>query len=379
MRRLLSLVIVLSACVFGPGVAAPPDPVGTDTSPQALVAAYESLPPPDERPPYLAAPGDLVPSGDLMVPRGFVAERLLPEGGITHPVSLAFAPDGRLAVASQDGFVTSFDVSAEAARDERRIADGLKLPLGLLFVGEVLYVSDNGTVWRIRGTERTAIVRGIPTFEHSTDGMALGPDAKIYLGVGSTCNACREKDDRNATVVRFGLDGSGFEIVARGFRNPYDLAFHPADGSLWATDNGRDDLGAEVPDELDLVQQGKHYGYPDCYGKGRGSNCDGTVAPVVELEANSSSDGLAFYAGTTFPAEYRNNAFVAQWGSFRRTRGRKVVRIVLVKREGRYAGRAVDFATGFDAPLDVVVGPRDGALYVADHGRGTVYRIRWRP
>jgi glucose/arabinose dehydrogenase len=274
--------------------------------------------------------------------------------------------------------VTSFDVSGAAARDERRVADGFKLPLGLLVLGEELYVSDNGTVWRLRGTERTAIVSGIPVFEHATDGMALGPDGKIYLGAGSTCNACKESDPRNATIARFRPDGAEFEIVARGLRNPYDLAFHPADGSLWATDNGRDDLGAEVPDELDLIQPGKHYGYPDCYGRGRGSNCDGTVAAVLELESNSAAGGLHFYSASSFPAEYRHNAFVALWGSFRRTRGRKVVRVVLVKREGRYAARAVDFASGFDAPLDLVVSPADGALYVADHGRGTLYRIRWR-
>lgn len=378
MRRALAAVLVSSACVFGPGTALPPDPVGTDTSDAALLAVFDALPAPADRPPYLTATADLVASGDLRVPRGFAVERLLPEGGIQHPTSLAFAPDGRLAVASQDGFVTSFDVGGETARDERRLLGDLKLPLGLVYLGDTLYVSDNGTVWRVRGSERTAIVSGIPTFEHSTDGMALGPDGRIYLGVGTTCNACRERDPRNGTIVRFAPDGSGFEIFARGFRNPYDLAFHPADGSLWATDNGRDDLGTEVPDELDLVQQGKDYGFPDCYGRGRGSSCDGTVASVLELESNSSADGLAFYTGASFPAEYRQNAFIAEWGSFRRTRGRKVVRVVLVKREGRYAARAEDFATGFDAPLDLVVGPRDGALYVADHGRGTIYRIRWR-
>jgi glucose/arabinose dehydrogenase len=244
-------------------------------------------------------------------------------------------------------------------------------------VDGALYVSDNGTVWRVEGNARTAVVRGIPTFEHSTDALVLGPDGRIYLGVGSTCNACREGDQRNATIVRFAPDGSGLEIFASGLRNPYGVAFNPADGSLWATDNGRDDFGADVPDELNLVQRGKSYGYPDCYGKSRGSNCDGTTAPVLELDANSSSDGLVFYDGASFPEEYRQNAFVAQWGSFRRTHGRKVVRIVLVKREGRYDARSIDFATGFDAPLALAVGPADGALYVADYGRGTIYRIRW--
>lgn len=373
----LVIVTVVAACTFGPGHAAAPDPVGTDTSPPVLLDAFDRLAPPADHAPYLTAAGSLVAGEEISLPAGFSAERLLPEDALRHPTALAFAPDGRLTIASDTGFVTSFDVSGIAARDERRIGDGFKLPLGLLYVGDALYVSDNGSVWRIVGAARTPIVKGIPTGEHSTDALALGPDGKIYLGVGSQFNAAREADPRNASIVRFAPDGSGLEVFARGLRNPYGVTFNPTDGTLWATDNGRDDLGTEVPDELDLVQQGKHYGYPDCYGKSRGSNCDGTTAPVLELDANSSSDGIVFYTGSTFPSEYRQNAFVAQWGSFRRTRGRKVIRIVLVKHDGRYDARAVDFATGFDAPLALAVGPSDGALYVADHGRGTIYRIRW--
>lgn len=379
---------LLASCVFGPGTAVPPDAVGTETSEAVLLAAYDALPPPGDRPPYLAAHSELVASGDLMVPRGFVAERLLPPQAIAHPTSLAFGPDGRLYVAQQEGTVVSVDVRGAAATDVREVARGFRVPLGILWIGDALYVSDDGTVWRLRldvrqgvlrGDSREAIVRGIPTGQHQTDGMALGSDGFVYLGVGSTCNACAERDPRNGSIVRFRPEGGAVEVFAGGFRNPYDLAFHPRDGSLWATDNGRDDLGAEPPDELNLVQQGRRYGWPDCYGRGRGSRCDGTVAAVLELESNSSSNGLAFYTGTSFPAEYRDNIFVAQWGSFRRTRGMKLVRVVAVKRDGRYAARAVDFATGVDAPLDVVVGPHDGALYVADHGRGTLYRIRWGP
>jgi glucose/arabinose dehydrogenase len=356
----------------------PLDPVGDDTSPAALLAAYDRMPVPSDREPFLAAAGELVASGDLMVPRGFVAERLLPDSALRRPTSLAFGPDGRLAVSFQAGEIVSVDVSGPTGRDVRTIATGFELTLGLLWIDEALYVSADGTVWRLRpGAPREAVVEGIPTAQHSTDGMALGPDGRIYLGVGSTCNACAERDQRNGAVVRFSPDGGEVEIFARGLRNPYDLAFHPDDGSLWATDNGRDDLGAQVPDELNLVQERKHYGWPDCYGKGRGANCGGTVGAIVELESNSSSDGIAFYTGSSFPEEYRQNMFVAQWGSFRRDRGRKLVRIVAVKREGRYDARLADFATGFDTPIDVVVGPRDGALYVADHGRGTIYRIRW--
>ncbi len=368
-------VLVLASCVFGPGETIPPDPVGTDSSSAETLRVFDGLAAPPDRPPFSTLVPSLEASGDLMVPRGFVAERVLPDGALTSPTSIAFAPDGRLTVALQGGAIASVDVRGGNVREAAR---GFKLPLGLLWFSGALYVSDDGTVWRLRDGVREAIVVGIPTRQHQTDGLALGPDGRIYLGVGSTCNACAEGDPRSGSIVRFGPDGGTVEVVARGFRNPYDLAFSPRDGSLWATDNGRDDLGTEVPDELNLVQQGKHYGWPDCYGRGRGSNCGGTVRSVLELDANSSSDGLAFYIGATFPAEYLDNVFIAQWGSFRRTRGRQLVRVVLAKRDGRYDARATVFATGFDAPLDVAVGPSDGALYVADHGRGTIYRIRWR-
>lgn len=388
-RALAALALVSSACVFGPGETVAPDPVGTDTSPAELLSAFERLPEPSDRPPFQTPQVELVRSGELMVPAGFLAERLLPEGALEHPTSLAFAPDGSLTVALQGGAIASVDVPTRVTRE---LARGFKIPLGVLWAFGSLYVSDDGTVWRLRDGSRTAIVTGIPTLQHQTDGLALGSDGRLYLGVGSTCNACNEKDPRSGSIVRFGPEGGQVEVFARGFRNPYDLAFHPADGSLWATDNGRDDLGTQVPDELNLVQQGKHYGWPDCSGRGRGSNCTGTVRSVLELEANSSSNGLAFYdwppasrpapesarGSAGFPAEYRGNLFIAQWGSFRRTRGRQLVRVVLVKREGAYAARSSVFATGLDAPLDVVVGPSDGALYVADHGRGTLYRIRWQ-
>jgi glucose/arabinose dehydrogenase len=373
---LAAVATIVSSCVFGPGSAAVPDRVGADTSSAAILAAYERLPSAPDRAPFEAPRGELVPSGQLNVPRGFVAERLLPERSLDRPTSLAFAPDGQITVALQAGRIMSVD---HASATVREVARGFSIPLGLLWIGDTLYVSDDGNVWSVRGNERSAIVRGIPTAQHSTDGMALGPDGKIYLGVGTTCNACREDDPRSGTIVRFEPDGTGFEIFARGFRNPYDLAFHPRDGSLWATDNGRDDLGTEVPDELNLVQQDKHYGWPECYGRGRGASCSGTVRAMLELEANSSSNGIAFYTGSSFPAEFTDNIFIAQWGSFRRTRGRKLVRAVPVKRDGEYQPvRLIDFATGFDAPLDVAVGPADGALYVIDHGRGTLYRIRWQ-
>ncbi len=206
--------------------------------------------------------------------------------------------------------------------------------------------------------------------------MAFGPDGKLYLGVGSTCDACVERDPRSATIMRFNADGSEGEVFARGLRNVYDLAFQPADGTLWGADNGRDDLGTAAPEELNRIVEGADYGWPDCYDTGKGANCQGTVPPVAELEPRSSADGLIFYAGRQFPAEYANNLFVALYGAHSRQTGMKVQRVVLSRSGPGYAAQVSDFATGFDRPLDVVVAA-DGALLVADFGRGKIYELRW--
>lgn len=141
-------------------------------------------------------------------------------------------------------------------------------------------------------------------------------------------------------------------------------------------DNGRDDLGLAAPEELNRIVEGEDYGWPDCYGIDRGRNCQGTVPPVAELEPRSSADGLTFYTGRQFPAEYTNNLFVALYGAHGRQTGMKVQRVALSRIREGYTAQVSDFATGFDRPLDVVVAA-DGWLLVADFGRGKIYALRW--
>ena len=102
---------------------------------------------------------------------------------------------------------------------------------------------------------------------------------------------------RSASVTRFDLDGSNQEVYARGLRNVYQLAFHPEDGTLWAADNGRDDQGYAVLEELNPVVEDGAYGYPDCWGTNGGRWCEGTTPPVAELPSRASADGLVFYTG----------------------------------------------------------------------------------
>ncbi|MFQ5875670.1 MAG: PQQ-dependent sugar dehydrogenase, partial [Dehalococcoidia bacterium] len=278
--------------------------------------------------------------------------------------------------------LTAADTDSDGRADQvGPFARGFVAPLGLAFHEGALYVSSRGRVATLRDVDGDGqfddleeIITGLPNGRHQNNGLAFGPDGKLYINVGSTCNACIETDERNATIMRFNPDGTGGEVYARGLRNVYDIAFHPEDDTLFGADNGRDDKGLDVPEELNLIVEGGDYGWPDCWGEGRGTNCEGTIAPVAELEPRSSADGIAFYTGDQFPPEYHNNIFIAMWGSHSGLQGRKVVRVELSREGESYTARVSDFALGLDRPLDLVVAP-DGALLIADYGTGVIYRV----
>jgi glucose/arabinose dehydrogenase len=306
------------------------------------------------------------------VPRGFRAT--VYASGLSSITALALGPDGRLYVASGDGLIRAVGRSGTTT-----IAGGFTTPLGLTWHKHVLYVSSTGQIATLtpskgyRSFTRRIIVRGIPTGRHQNDSIAF-TGGWMYVGVGSTCNACVESDPRSASIMRFHPDGSHAQVYAHGLRNPYGLAIRPATGRLYATDNGRDDFGNSVPDELNLIQSGGRYGWPNCWGRNGGSGCAGTIAPVALFEPHSSADGLTFYTGKSFPTAYRTDAFVAEWGDSVNNLGTGQI----VKRVHFVGSRATvsTFATGFSHPLAVAIGP-SGALLVGDYGTGTIWRIAW--
>lgn len=282
--------------------------------------------------------------------------------GLTHPTAMSFGPDGRLYVSQDTGQIVSI---TRGSRHPRIFATKLVVPLGLLWRGRTLYVSESGKVEALRaGHPRRTVVSGLPYGEHQQDAIVAGPDGRLYLGSGSTCDACVERDRRSAAILSFRPDGSGLRVVASGMRNPYGLVF--AGTTLYATVNGQDKLGDGEPADIVVhVTHGANFGWPTCWPsyalrKLIGA-CNGVTAPIAYLEPHSSADGIAFWRG---------DLFVAEWGEYlHHTHGRYVVRIS--------GGHVTKFATGFDHPLAVTVDP-SGDLLVADWGRGTIYAIRKR-
>jgi glucose/arabinose dehydrogenase len=200
---------------------------------------------------------------------------------------------------------------------------------------------------------------------------------------------CVEEDERRATIVRYSPDGSGEEIYARGLRNAVGITFRPGTNELWATNNGRDWLGDDLPPEtIYVVAENDDAGWPTCHSGriedpdfGGPNACDGILAPAVEMQAHSAPLGLTFYSGQQFPDEYHGDLFVAFHGSWNRATptGYKVVRIPM---HSGVPGPTQDFATGWlredgsnwGRPVDVLTSA-DGSLYVSDDSAGVIYRI----
>lgn len=296
--------------------------------------------------------------------------------GLDRPTALAVGPDGRLYVTEEPGALVSLPGRGGRARP---FLDDLNVPLGVLWVGRDVYVAQRGSVLRAtlsggRATARRLVVRGLPFELHQQDGLAHGRDGRVYLGSGSTCDVCEQTDPRSAAVLSFLPDGSDLRIVATGLRNPYGLTVHPRTGAIYATVNGQDELGSnDDPEPAELlvkIQTGLDFGWPGCWPSARllrlVGACRGVARPSAYLEPHSAPAGLDYYDATMFPVAYREQFYVAEWGTyFGRRVGRRVVR---VDPEPGGPGVVRVFASGIEHPIDVDVAP-DGSLLVLDYGR----------
>lgn len=327
----------------------------------------------------------LVPAGaGLRAPKEIRADVFAT--GLPRPTAFAVDSQGRLWATSGAGARTREDgvwlVAGKGARPQQVVRD-VPTPLGLTWHGGELYVAERGRVRAYAGFSGGRFAHGrtvlteLPVGLHQNAGIAAGPDGRLYLGIGSQCDSCRPRHRLSATVVSFLPDGSDLRVVARGLRYAYGLAFLPGTGDLFATENGRDDLGLRAPpEELNLIRDGKDYGYPGCWGQG-GSACAGSEPALVRLAPHASADALTFITGQWGP-RYATSAFIAEFGSsFRPSTGRDVVRVALTPAATGYTARASVFATGFGTPLAIATGA-DGALVVGDFSRNTVYRLHPR-
>ncbi len=312
-------------------------------------------------------------------------------------------PAGDLLVSQpRQGAITLLerDADGDGLPDGQRILlEGLNRPHGLDLLDDWLYIGEADAISRVRfdaakgetigAVER--LVEGLPEGgNHWTRTLRVGPDGRLYLSLGSSCNVCFEEDERRAAMMRFEADGSGGMIYARGLRNAVGFDWHPTTGELYATDNGRDLLGDDFPPcELNLVVEGGDYGWPVAngdrvkdpdLGEGHEERIAASIPPAHPFRAHNAPLGIAFLRHADTPESHRNAGLVALHGSWNRTEkdGYKVVSLHR-SADGSFEER--DFLWGFlededviGRPVDVAEGA-DGSIFVSDDYAGVIYRV----
>ena len=342
--------------------------------------------------------GGRAPLDRLKLPPGF--EVSVFASGVKDARSLALGEKGTVFVGTRTaGQVYALPNDGKKATQVLALASGLNMPNGVAVRDGALYVAEVGRILRydaieanLRRPPKPAVVHdGLPTERHhGWKYLRFSPDGWLYVPVGAPCNVC-DREEPFATIARMKPDGSSLEIFARGVRNSVGFDWHPETGELWFTDNGRDMLGDNVPpDELNHAPRaGMNFGFPFCHGGdlpdpqlGARHHCSEFSAPAKKLDAHVAALGARFYTGAMFPAAYRHRLFVAEHGSWNRSRksGYRIMQATI--EDGKVTDYSV-FAEGFlDAakdtawgrPVDLLVMP-DGALLVSDDHANAVYRI----
>ncbi len=340
----------------------------------------------------------------LQLPKGF--EISVVASGLKNARLIAVSEDGNVYISRrEEGDVLLLrdpfgnDNSPPVPVIHRPQMHGLAIHDGKLYMATAkeLYVADitaDGTL----GTAEL-LVDDLPDGgQHPNRSMTFGPDGMIYLSIGSTCNACNETNPEHAAILRVSPDGKQRTIFASGLRNTIGFAFHPGTGQLWGMDQGSDHLGNnQQPEELNLIERGKRYGWPHAWGKD-GINPEGKVPGqmtktqwqamstpmVMGYTAHASPMQMVFYTGEQFPAAYRGDAFVTMRGSWNRASpsGYEIVRLRF--EEGKPIAFE-PFVTGFLSgdgktqiarPVGLATMP-DGSLLMSDDDQGTLYRIAY--
>lgn len=274
--------------------------------------------------------------------------------------------------------------------------NGVAIKNGNLFVAEISKITKFSEIEKNLDNpgKGEVIYDKFPTeWAHGWKYIAFGPDGKLYVPVGAPFNI-GIPDERHAAIFRMNDDGTGIEKFASGVRNTVGFTWHPATKDMWFTDNGRDMMGDDVPFcELNTAPKaGMNFGYPYFHsGTIKDPEFGGTheapefIPPAQNLGPHVAPLGLKFYTGSMFPAEYKDQIFIAEHGSWNRTK-KSGYRVSLVKVEGSKGNSYETFASGWldeaaqkawGRPVDVLV-LADGSMLVSDDLAGVIYRISYQ-
>ena len=390
---LIAFVVVAASAWTVVQAQAPAPPSWKQGQPDARKDSSLS---PHAQPPAAKAASE-IPVAKIKVPPGFKVE--LWASGIPNARVMTWGSKGTLFVSSRVAGNVYAIVDKGGAREVKTIAKGLKLPNGVAFRDGSLYIAEISRITRLDGIEdkldnppaAVVVYDKLPTDEpHGWKHLAFGPDGKLYFNIGAPCNYCMPPET-HANLSRINKDGTGLETFVRGVRNSVGFDWHPVTKELYFTMHARDWLGDDLPNDgfYHAPKAGAHYGYPYChqgdlldpeFGKGR--SCNEFTPPILKTGPHVAGNGVMFYTGSQFPAEYKNRVFLAQRGSWNRTAKTGYV-VMTVDVNGSKVSNYKVFAEGWKQGEQFWGRPvyttqmKDGSILISDDYAGAIFRVSY--
>jgi len=395
MRYVSSLIAVALAVVviFAPLTFAQAPPPWKQGQPPEMANSPLA---PVAQPPAPKAPGE-IPISKIKVPQGFKVE--LWAHSLPNARVMVWGDKGTLFVSSRVAGNVYAIVEQGGQRVTKTLAKGLNLPNGVAFKNGTLYIAEIHRITKIDGIEDKldnpgelkvvydTLPKDVP---HGWKYLAFGPDGKLYFNIGAPCNICIPPDT-HANISRINPDGSGFEYWAHGVRNSVGFDWHPDTKELYFSNHARDWMGEDVPNDTfhHAPKKGLHFGYPYChqgdipdpqFGKGR--SCGEFAPPLLKTGPHVGGNGVMFYTGAQFPAEYKNRAFLTQRGAWNRTQktGYKVMMVTLrpgdVPKYETFAEGWLENNQPWGRP-NYTLQMKDGSILLSDDYAGAIYRISY--
>ncbi len=335
----------------------------------------------------------------INLPEGF--EISIYADSVPNARSMTMTAGGTLFVGNRQGdkVYALRDEDGDMIAETQYVIDSdLTMPNGVAFKDGSLYVAEVSRILRYDNIENNldtppepvVVFDGYPSDRHhGWKYIAFGPDGKLYVPVGAPCNVC-DRDEPYASITRMNPDGSDMEVYAMGVRNSVGFTWHPETGEMWFTDNGRDNLGDDIPPcELNHApEKGMHFGFPHIHGGdipdpefGDGHSASNYTVPAQNLGPHVAPLGLEFYHGENFPDMYRNQILIAEHGSWNRAEkiGYRISMVTLDE-----TGNSTGYSTFIDGwlqgqeawgrPVDLEH-LSDGSILISDDRADVIYRV----
>jgi glucose/arabinose dehydrogenase len=321
--------------------------------------------------------------------------------GLPEARQMAWGDKGTLFVGSFGATNVYAVVDEDGKKTVKTIIKGLTMPTGVAFRDGALYVVAINKILRYDNIEANldhipeaqVVYDDMPPYlAHGWKYLTFDKEGWVYVPFGPPFNVGNPPSSVSQ-IRRIDLKTGAAEIVALGVRNSVGGDIDPRSGEYWFTENARDWISDDKPsDKLNRISHlGEHFGYPYCHEGdmedpkfAQGHKCSEFVPPVLKLGAHVAPLGMKFYTGSQFPAEYKNNIFIAEHGSWNRHhyQGARIERVI-TDPDGKNAHMQV-FAEGWikgehdytGRPDDVIVAA-DGSLLVSDDWSGAIYRISY--